>query len=144
VRWASELLADRSRSAAVRQRCAIVSSADVSSAWIPMDLDPTNVLIDDDGRVRFIDVDESFLGPAPLAMALLGQRAGDRSTYRSYEASWTPVMKRLDWRAFETTARVVEAWLGWGRLQRNIARGEVNAARDLVESRIRARLAGGL
>ena len=67
--WASRHAAD-----IVRQQCARVTSADVPATWIPMDLDPTNILIDDDDRVRFIDVDDSFLGPAPLAVATLALR----------------------------------------------------------------------
>jgi hypothetical protein len=114
--------------------------ANVPDSWIPMDLDTTNVLVDSDGGVRFIDVDDSFIGAAPLAMAVLAARCGDRSLYRTYEESWSPALAGLDWAAFEMTAAVVQSWLGWRRLERNIARGEVFVDRELAAARTRVRL----
>jgi hypothetical protein len=114
--------------------------ANVPDSWIPMDLDPSNVLVDGDGGVRFIDVDDSFVGAAPLAMATLAARCGDRSLYRTYEQSWSPALTGLDWAAFEVTAAVVQAWLGWRRLERHIARGELFVDRELAAARTRARL----
>jgi hypothetical protein len=144
ARWGSELLADSRCEAIVRRHCARVTRADVPAAWIPMDLDPTNILIDDEDRVRFIDLDDSFLGPAPLAIATLALRCGDRTLYRTYERSWLPPLTGLDWAAFEMAATVVQSWLGWTRLERNIARGEVFIDRDFAAARIRARLAGAI
>ena len=141
TRWASDLLGDSRSGAIVRRRCAQALHADVPTAWIPMDLDPVNILVDAGHRVRFIDVDDSFLGPAPLAMATLARRSADPTLYRAYEQSWSPPLARLDWQDFEVAASVVESWLGWKRLRRNIERGEVFAALDLVEARVRARLA---
>jgi hypothetical protein len=152
--WASALLGDSPCGAPVRQRCADVMRADVPATWIPMDLDPSNILIDDEDRVRFIDVDDSFLGPAPLAMATLALRCGDRTLlsargarpsgraiYRTWELTWTSPLTGLDWAAFETAATVVQSWLGWNRLERNVARGEVYVDRDLAAERTRQRLA---
>jgi hypothetical protein len=144
ARWGSELLADSSCQAIVRRHCACVTRADVPETWIPMDLDPTNILVDGEDRVRFIDLDDSFLGPAPLAIATLALRCGDRTLYRTYERSWSPALAGLDWAAFETAATVVQTWLGWTRLERNIARGEVFIDRDLAVARVRARLAGAI
>jgi hypothetical protein len=144
ARWGSELLADSTCGALVRSQCARVIRANVPAAWIPMDLDPTNILVDDENRVRFIDLDDSFLGPAPLAIATLALRCGDRTLYRTYERSWSPPLTGLDWAAFETAATVVQSWLGWTRLERNIARGEVFIDRDFAAARIRARLAGAI
>jgi hypothetical protein len=141
ARWASALLGDSPSSETVRGHCAQVSGADVPATWIPMDLDPTNVLTDEGGRVCFIDVDDSFHGPAPLAMATLAQRCGDRTVYRTYERSWSPPRREVDWDAFETAATVIHSWLGWTRLERNVARGEVFVDRDLAAARMRARLA---
>jgi hypothetical protein len=141
ARWASELLGDSGSGAIVRRRCAQALRADVPAAWIPMDLDPANILVDAVRRVRFIDVDDSILGPAPLAMATLARRCADPTLYRTYERSWSPPLARLEWRDFEVAASVVESWLGWQRLWRNIERGEVFAPLDLVEARVRARLA---
>jgi hypothetical protein len=106
-----------------------------------MDLDPTNILTDGESRVRFIDVDHSFLGPAPLAMATLVMRCGDRTVYRTYEQSWSPRLTDVDWEAFETAATVIQAWLGWKRLKGNIARGEVYVDGNLAAERTRQRLA---
>jgi hypothetical protein len=141
ARWAGDLLGDSRSGAIVRRRCAQALRADVPAAWIPMDLDPANILVDAGHRVRFIDVDDSFLGPAPLAMATLARRSADPTLYRTYERSWSPPLARLDWQDFEVAASVVESWLGWTRLRRNIERGEVFAPLDLVEARVRTRLA---
>jgi hypothetical protein len=115
--------------------------ANAPDSWIPMDLDPTNTLVDSGGGVRFIDLDDSFVGPAPLAMAVLASRWGDRSLYRTYEQSWSPALSGVDWTAFERTATVVQAWLAWRRLERNVARGEVFVGRELAAERTRIRLA---
>jgi hypothetical protein len=140
-KWASDLMADSAIGETIRRTCAEAIRADVPQTWIPMDLDPTNVLVDDDGVVRFIDVDDSFFGPAPLAMATFAQRFGDAAVYSAYEQSWCQPLTGLEWRGFETVARVVQAWLGWSRLTRNIERGEVYASLDLVSALIRDRLA---
>jgi hypothetical protein len=138
--WAGELLADAASGAAVRRACATVCGADVPHAWIPMDLDPTNALVDDVGAVRFIDVDDSFFGAAPLAMAAFARRCGGGAGYQEYEQGWSPVLTGIDWTPFEIAAAVVQTWLGWQRLERNIACGDVHASLDRLEERIRARL----
>jgi hypothetical protein len=140
VEWAGELFGDSACGAVVRRQCAKAMRAEVHQTWIPMDLDPTNVLVDGDGAVRFIDVDDSFVGPAPLAMAILSQRCGGQALYHAYEQSWSPPLTRVDWPAFEVAAKVIESWLGWRRLERNIERGEVHAALDPLAARVRARL----
>jgi len=142
--WARALVDDPATSAAIGRACATTAGAGVPHAWIPMDLDPANVLVDDDGAVRFIDVDDSFFGPAPLAMAILAQRSGGGAPYRAYEQSWSPSLLPIDWPAFEIASTVIELWLGWKRLERNIARGEVFIDRDLASARIRARLVRAL
>jgi hypothetical protein len=133
-------MADSAIGAAIRRACGDVIRADVPWTWIPMDLDPSNVLVGGDGVVRFIDVDDSFFGPAPLAMATFVRRCGDASAHRTYEQSWNPPLTGVDWQSFLTAAGVVQTWLGWNRLRQNIERGDVHAALDLVEERIRARL----
>ena len=145
-RWAAELLGDSPQRGLVARACARLRGADVPAAWIPMDLDPANVLIDD-GWPRFIDVDDSFLGPAPLAMATLATACADRALYSAYERSWPAAVGGLDWQTFETVAVVIRAWLGWTRLERNIGRGEVFVDRGFALSRTGARLSrsiGGL
>src|SRR4051812_3215820 len=51
-----------------------VLAAGLPDRWIPLDLDPANVLLDDDGNVAFIDLDDSYIGPAPLAIASFARR----------------------------------------------------------------------
>ena len=120
--------------------CASVRHANVPRTWIPMDLDPANVLMDEDGRVRFIDVDDSFYGPAPLAMATYARRCGDRAAYRAYEDAWPGRLAAIDWRSFGVVASVIDSRLGWERMMQNIERGEVQAELDLVRTRVRERL----
>jgi len=140
ARWATDLVGESPCGDTARRQCARVRRADVPSTWVPMDLDPTNVLVDEDERVRFIDVDDSFLAHAPLAMATLAMRRDDRTPYRTYERSWSPSLVDLDWVAVETTATVVQFWLGWQRLERHITRGEVFVDRDFAAARTRNRL----
>lgn len=140
--WASELLGDPACGAVVRDACA--RAMDLPHSWIPLDLDPTNVLVDGHRAVRFIDVDDSFFGPAALAMTALAQRygvldAGDACAV--YAQSWSPSLARIDWKGARIAAAVFQVWRGWNRLREKVARGEVDAALDQVETRIRARLA---
>jgi hypothetical protein len=123
-------------------------SADVEASWIPMDLDCSNVLIDG-ADVAFIDLDDAFTGPAPLAMAGFALRSrGDRAAaYHAYEQAWSPPLAALRWRDFEISATVFQAWCGWLRVRRHVERGELVADLDDVAEKIRARvgreLAGG-
>jgi len=140
VRWASSLLDDSPGREAIGRASTRLRLAGTTPTWIPMDLDATNVLVDECDRARFIDVDDSFLGSAPLAMATLAMRCRDRTVYHTYERTWPAALARLDWPTVETAAAVIHAWLGWHRLERNIARGEVFVDRALATARIRARL----
>jgi hypothetical protein len=141
--WAITLLGPAA-SRLVTDACAHATSTELPHSWIPMDLDPTNVLIDEHGGVRFIDIDDSFVGPAPLAMASFAARCGDRAAYAIYEQAWAPSRERIDWQRLEVAAAVFQAWLGWNRLQRNVGHGDVHAALDRVEVHIRERLASSI
>lgn len=123
--------------------CDFVQRASLPRAWIPMDLDPTNVMVQD-GDVRFIDVDDSFGGPAPLAIALFARRCGGPPAYHAYERSWSPLLQSIDWPSVEIAAEVFAAWRGWRRLRLNVERGEVDAPLDHLEARVRERLARAL
>lgn len=117
----------------------------IPASWIPMDLDSTNVLIDGE-RVHFIDLDDSFVGPAPLAMAAFSRR-GDgvrAAAYAAYERSWPPPLAAVEWRRLERAAVVFQAWRGWLRVMRNVERSELDADLDRVRASIRARLARDL
>jgi hypothetical protein len=138
--WTRDLLVCPASASVIRDACDSVIDADVPRSWIPMDLDPTNILVDDIGAVRFIDVDDSFAGPAPLAIAAFAQRCRHTTAYRSYEASWSPSLKAPEWQRFAVAAAVLQAWLGWQRLTQHVERGEVCATLDRVEARIRERL----
>ena len=111
-------------------------------SWMPMDLDPSNVLIDG-GEVRFIDLDDSFIGPAPQAMAAFARRCSrdTAAAYRAYEQSWSPPLEGLDWRGLEDAAITCQSQLGWIRLMRNVERGELTADLDALRNRVETRLA---
>lgn len=138
--WAGALVGDDWYSAAIVPLHETVINADLPRSWIPMDLDPVNVLEDSSGEVRFIDLDDSFVGPAPLAMALFAKRSRDRSSYGLYEQAWFPGIRGIDWPGFERAVAVLDAWLGWRRVVRNTCRGELYGALELAEARVRDRL----
>jgi hypothetical protein len=114
-----------------------VSRAGLPSTWIPMDLDSSNVLVQAEA-VRFIDVDDSFVGPAPLAAAAFAGRCP------AYEHAWWPSLRGLDWGRLRMAARTFQSWRGWQRLECNVARGEVHVDRDRAAARVRKRLAAAL
>ena len=138
--WAERLVAADSGRGVLQACHETVTSAGVPRSWIPLDLDPVNVLAADSGEVRFIDLDDSFFGPAPLAMALFARRSGDRSAYGVYEQSWRPIVTGLDWPGFETAVAVLDAWLGWRRVECHTQRGDLHGALAFAEARIRERL----
>lgn len=138
--WATALIGEDEWIAAMKRQIGSVLTADVPVSWIAMDLDPTNVLVDRSGEVRFIDLDDSFLGPAPLAMAVFAKRSPGASLYEVYERSWSPPLANVDWPAFEAAAALVEAWLGWERVERNTRNGVLYGALEVGETRIRDRL----
>jgi hypothetical protein len=142
--WSTEVLRESGCESHIRRAFACVRSADVPRSWIPLDLDPSNVLVDDKGNVRFIDLDDSFIGPAPLAIAVCGRRFRARSLYRSYEQAWVPRLRTVDWHSHEVVAIVLEAWLGSIRLARNTERGEVYGLLERAAARVRARLIGAI
>ena len=140
--------------AAIERAQGDVRHARVPQSWLPMDLDPENVLVDDDGAVRFIDLDDSYLGPAPLAIATFARRirrariaAVDEATlknavYRAYEQGW-PVASLVDcrWRSVEIASTVLDAYLGWRRIVTGTERGEVCGALEHAATRIGRELA---
>jgi hypothetical protein len=142
--------------AALQQACQAASVAEVPQSWIPLDLDPSNVLLDDDG-VRFIDLDDSYIGPAPLALSTFQRRLvrhlgglcdGERSNDAlrvAYEQAWSPSLPMGDsWRAFEIVSTLIEGYLGWTLLVKNTERGVVHGALDLGRARAARRLVRAL
>lgn len=71
-----ESLTDAVASAAATW-CADVGRACVPASWVALDLDPTNVLVDEDA-VRFIDLDDAMFGPAPFGIATFVRRCTSR------------------------------------------------------------------
>jgi hypothetical protein len=129
------------------------SRNDVARSWIPLDLDPENVILDEDGGVRFIDLDDSFVGPAPLALATFARRVARLQVasqidvgpadelYLAYAEAWPMGVlmgcERID---FEIVSTVLEAHLGWSRVMKCAARGEVAGALDSIRARLARRL----
>lgn len=139
LRWGIRVIHEEKSAKRLREQVRSVLNASLPHTWIPMDLHPTNVLVDLDGNVRFIDLDESFVGPAPLPAALFATRIRDASLYAAYERSWGATLGEVDWPAFEAVASLVGAWLGWQRVKQNVRRGEVHGALEIARTRIRAR-----
>ncbi|HWF86816.1 MAG TPA: hypothetical protein VG222_18285 [Vicinamibacterales bacterium] len=156
--WSIDLLRRTDRIDDVDESCGAIASAfdDVNKllapyVWIPMDLDPANVLIGDDGAVRFIDLDDSYLGPAALAMATFGRRVrrldsngaiAIEALYQAYEQSWSwSPLGRGAWQTLEIVSMVLEAHHGWQRVVENAARAELYGPIDLIAERIAQRLA---
>jgi hypothetical protein len=159
--WGSGLLAAHSdadsgdgHDAALARVCRTVNDADLPHSWIPLDLDPGNVLIDDEA-VRFIDLDRSRVGAAPLSLSLLLRRLrrirSDSASpqwvevMRAYEQPWTPHLDlREAWSDLEMASVLVESHLSWQELCRKAARGEVYGALDLAATRAAQMLARAL
>jgi hypothetical protein len=139
-RWASEIVDDVGCAEGFAAAIDRTATAVVPESWIPMDLDPTNVLVDAGGHVSFIDLDDSFRGAAPLAMAVYARRCHDRSLYAVYEQSWSTPLAGIDWPAFEIASTIVDSWLGWQRAARNTERGEVHGVLEVAAARLRERL----
>lgn len=139
-------------SSALEGACADVATAAAPHAWIALDLDPANVLLDGLRGVRFIDLDDSFAGPAPLAVATLARRTrriavtgeagllADR-IYQAYEGIWPRMdLSRCPWRTYEIVSALVDAYLGWGCVVANTERHEVYGAIDAARARLAERL----
>jgi hypothetical protein len=105
--------------ARLQSACEAVSSPRVRRRWIALDLAPGNILLDCDD-VRFIDLDDSFIGPAPLALATLSRR----------------LKTNLGLGSFDVIATALEAWLGWRKVAGMTARGEVEGVLDLARDRL--------
>jgi hypothetical protein len=126
---------------------------DLPRSWIPLDLDAGNVLIDDES-VRFIDLDQSCVGPAPLALSTLLRRLRradstsplwSGTVHGAYERSWAPHLELGErWSELETASLLLECHMGWQRLQQKSERGEVDGALDLAAISTAQRLAEAL
>ncbi|MCA1584777.1 MAG: hypothetical protein LC791_08405 [Acidobacteria bacterium] len=158
--WAVALLQEQGpemarRIGRVEQASDAVSVAHVSQTWIPLDLDPTNVLLDEE-EVRFIDLDDSYLGPAPLAITTFARRVTRAhvaekgaqvrgAIYRAYDREWSPARRAGDrWPAFEIVSVCLEEYLGWKRLEGKTARGEVSGVLEIARARVGRRLANAV
>jgi hypothetical protein len=123
-----------------------IADARAPESWIYADFDPRNVFIDGD-EVRFIDLSDCWLGPAPLGVATFVRRMKVSGTpiasdlYDRYEGAWKPRLALSDrWRAFELGSLVAESYLAWNRVLLKTARGEIH---DVIAPARRA-LAGRL
>ena len=131
-----------------------MDEADLPRSWIPLDLDAGNVLVDNNS-VRFIDLDDSRIGAAPLALSTLLRRLrrmrdGLASTWidavqRAYEHIWEPPLALHErWPDLETASVLLECCLGWQRLSQKTERGEVHGALGLAATSTAQRLVRAL
>jgi hypothetical protein len=132
--------------AAMSDACERVDNAHVPRSWVWADFDPTNVLVHGD-EVRFIDLDDCRVGPAPIAVSTFARRlarigmpcAGE--LYRSYERAWEPAIDMGSrWHDFEVVSMVVECYLAWQRVVLKTGRNEIydclGPARDAIVRRL--------
>jgi len=132
---------------AIKRACERVGATCVPRSWICADLDPTNVLLHGD-EVRFIDADDSALGPAPIAMAAFATRikrlgiSCGSDLYRSYERAWKPQLVMRDlWRDFEIVSTLVDCYLAWNKVVVKTERQEIHGCLGLARDAIARRLA---
>jgi hypothetical protein len=157
--WASAFLVEHVSPETLDQCDAVLarvrrtlSAVDLSRGWIPLDLDAGNVLIDNK-LVRFIDLDDSYVGAVPLPLSTFLRRAVRTqarenwpswidAVHRAYEESWTPHLDlRERWSDIDLASTLVDCHLGWQRLVQNIERGEVHGVRELAATHTAQRLA---
>jgi Ser/Thr protein kinase RdoA (MazF antagonist) len=157
--WGREVLrhsyqeeAARAHFTTIARACEEVAAANIMHSLVPADLHPSNIMVTDDA-VRFIDLDEAHVGPAPLAASILAQRLarsqrsyyghsmlGD-ALYPVYERAWSsPCQMAGRWPAFEAVSALLEAYLGWTRVLRRTKRGEVYGVLGLARERTAQRL----
>jgi hypothetical protein len=137
-------------SSAVATACANVSRVDVPASWLAPDLDPTNVVLDGD-NVRFIDLDDAMVGPAPLGMATFVRRCesalrsdprhgdGGASLLDAYGLAWEPNLSltRAEWKAMALVSQALESRLAWQRVEAKTRRGEVYRCLESARAAIR-------
>src|SRR4029453_9716667 len=98
--------------------CDRVRTADLPWSWIWTDFDPANVFIARD-QVRFIDLDDSVIGPAPLAASIFARRlrrAGVTcdAVHAAYERAWHGLSSRpVDWPAVVVVSQLVGCPADW-------------------------------
>jgi hypothetical protein len=147
IAWAAEHIADVTT---FEEACARVSRREYPTAWTWMDFDPANVIVAGD-EIRFIDLDDSALGPAPIAASTFvcrlrrgGLTRDDvAAIYDAYERAW-PQPLRVDRRAFDIVSRLVECHLAWKRVVLKTVRGEVFGVIDLAREQLAQRLAAAI
>lgn len=136
---------------AIEVACDEVASVGVYS-WVAADLDPSNVIVDGHA-VRFIDLDDALLAPAPLALATFARRleravrdrdwatAWPLQLVHAYERAWHPPLDlRRHWPAIDLVSDCLECWLAWQRMESKIASGEVHGVREVAQPALQRRL----
>ncbi len=137
--------------ALIDEACWFLSS-NLPWSWVAPDLDPTNVIANGE-EVRFIDLDDALIGPAPLAIGTFARRVAralgrdhwfPASTVRlvdSYERAWVPRLHLSAlWRAIDLVSDLLECELAWRRVEAKVARGEVHGVIEIARRSIRHRL----
>lgn len=152
VVWAEALLADACTPAeaarygdVIRRACWRACRREVPRGWIFTDLDPANVLVHDE-QVRFIDLGDARIGPAPIALSTFARRlrrlgVPSDGPYGAYEAAWTPALSlRHEWPVFELLSCLFECYGSWMRVVVKDQRGETHGLLERLRTRLAKRL----
>lgn len=149
ARWAGEATRGRERRSftqgAVERGCGQVCRAQHPTAWVAGDLDPANVILEGD-RVRFIDLDEAILGPAPLSLATFARRVGGdrawrRRLFEPFAATWDlPPLSDETLAAYDLVSRLVECRSAWEQAARNDELGHTVGVLEFARRQIATRV----
>lgn len=152
-RWLVDLLAAEGNqtdvdpcAVAIREVAGRVDPSRVPWAFVPCDLDPSNVIVDGND-VRFIDLDDAVVGPALLAVATFTRRVRRPSPevadflLNTCTHEWQPPIDFGEvWSSVSLLSRLVECHFGWKRMRLKTERGEIQGVLDLGRRSIVKRL----
>lgn len=155
--WTTSLLDEAREGRAVEivdRALGEMARTDLPRRWILLDLDPANVIVSSDGEA-FIDLDDSFVGPGPLAAALFARRVAQVSNstrvsfrvayvYEAYEAAARMRLGAQTWRALDIAACATTAYLGWERLCLAASRREICGELTAVRTRLAQKLGAAI
>jgi len=113
----------------------------LSKGWTPLDLDPSNVFVDE-RQIRYIDL-EPRITAMPMALSTFARRlvaTGGllQALRRAYESASG---ERIPWQSVDLVSEITEVVTGWRKVLLNVECGEVSGPLDGVERAAAKRLA---